>query len=752
VEVSSTLEWRDQLISETTLFHDRSGSLSVDQISALPNRSDGFIEVKQLDNPGMADGMPWWAKVELKNSSHLPYRLRLILNPGSTFRAATFFDDRDGKWQKTLSRESGQDSLDFVTASRFKSVPISLEAGESVTLLIRTVGVAPIHLAPYLYTEHVFNEFLTRSTIWDGLLFGGLLSLAWTAWMLGFFARSRSFLLLGFLSFVTLMTEALRRGYGNAYFEPDFAEWVYRGPLILGNLTILLVVLFVIEVARVEKVKLPLRKLLLGWSVYNAAVVMLAAFGDVYTAQWLTQHVRPFLSLTLLIVALLFLRANTPTRKIMFGIAIFSLARVALIALESDGVLPDYIANLTVGTLRTNPVIALGSLLVNLTLLAAWVAHVGAQRKRALDEIARLQLEENHRLAAEVSRQTIALHKALDYAEEKNRQQTQIVGYISHDLRAPLATISGYTKLIERTASDMQKPHLDAVTRSVDYQMALIEDILGYATSELKPLSLRPELTSMAEYLDEITQHANALSHQQNNRFVIRVPAPLPKRVWIDGRRLRQVLLNLLSNAAKFTRNGIIRLDLLATPLERDWQFRFVTSDSGPGIDAHLQEEIFHEYSQIDASKGGVGLGLYIAKTIVSGMGSELKLHSEAGLGSQFSFDLSISSADDQIFRWSPPETLPSPSSRFDGRPLNGHYGEATDGAEIAERSAGSLLPLQELQVLERLAKDGEITDIERWLNAMHSKHPGAASYLLLIQKELHRLNFSEIERLALGL
>src|SRR5690606_11514069 len=127
---------------------------------------------------------------------------------------------------------------------------------------------------------------------------------------------------------------------------------------------------------------------------------------DVY---WLTEHLRPFFSLTLLAVALLFIKKNARTRKLMLAVAVFSLTRAGLLALETYGALPDYIANLSMGTVRLNPVIALAGFFINLTLLSAWLAHVGLQRKRALEEVARLLRDENRRLSEEVARQTASL-------------------------------------------------------------------------------------------------------------------------------------------------------------------------------------------------------------------------------------------------------------------------------------------------------------------------------------------------------
>ena len=601
---------------------------------------------------------------------------------------------------------------------------------------------------------------MARNAIWDGLLFGGLLALGWTSILLALFARSRVFLVLGLLSLLTLLVEGVRRGYERLDFIVNLIEISDRSPLVFSNLTLMLFVVFILEVARSEKVRISLHKLWVGWAIYYAGLALISAFGDVYQVYWLADLHRPLFSLTLLATAVLFLRQNAPTRGLILAIAAFSLARASLIALESSGLLPESIASLSMGSLRMNPALALGSFLINLALFAGWIAHVGLQRRKALEKISRLQREENIRLSEEVARQTQALNEALQYADEKNRQQTQIVGYISHDLRAPLATIAGYSKLMEKNASEQQKLKLNAITRSVDYQLALIEDILGYASAELKPLSLSPEATELLDYLGEITQHATALSRQQNNNFHITVTQQIPKTVYLDGRRLRQVLLNLLSNAAKFTRNGEISLEVTATQLDSQWRLHFSISDSGIGIDSEQQAKIFQEFAQLETEDGGndvnpgLGLGLYIAQSILQSMGSQLSLDSCPNQGATFSFEFNVL-ADEQLVNWQAPQALPALDAI--DLPLSHGLDLSTEVQELAINSAVQndtmmiMPPLSSRQKLADMARKGALTEMENWHSKMSAQHPAYADYLDNLQDAINRLDLDEVERLALN-
>lgn len=745
LDVGQATEWSQQLNQETKIFKDTSKTMDVKQVATTLDGPNGFSSIDELSDANQLTAVPWWTKTELSNTSDTTYSLRLILNPGSFFHSVDFFTQHNDQWLSTSQTSEGVAAKD-PSVERFHWTGITLAPGQNKTVLIRTTGVAPNKLAPYLYSETQFNDYVARSSIWDGLLFGGLLALAWTSILLSLFARSRVFLILGLLSFLTLLIEAIRRGYDKLDLLSHTIELSYRSPLVLGNLIILIFIVFILEIARSENIRLPLGKLLIAWALYYCGLILISAFGDVYQVYWLADHLRPFFSLTLVIIAVLFIKNNTPTRGLILAVAAFSLARASLIALEASGSLPASISNLAMGSLRMNPAIALGGFLINLTLFAGWVAHVGMQRKKALEKISRLQREENIRLTKEVARQTKALNEALEYADEKNRQQTQIVGYISHDLRAPLATIAGYVKLMEHKASDQQKQQLNAINRSVDYQFALIEDILGYATAELRPLSLNPEPIKLVEYLQEITQHATALSRQQNNHFTIKVTNQIPKTVWLDGRRLRQVLLNLLSNAAKFTKNGTITLKLIATQLNSQWRLQFIVSDSGIGIAPEQQEKIFKEFSQLEQSKNnintGVGLGLYIAQSILRSMGSELHLESHLNHGgATFSFEIHVSTGQ-HLVTWIAPQTLPTLESTdllFTSSQL--------DSSTSADSSV--ILPLHARQQLANMARDGLLTDIENWLSTMTTQYPACINYFQAIHDALNRLDLDGIERLA---
>lgn len=405
--------------------------------------------------------------------------------------------------------------------------------------------------------------------------------------------------------------------------------------------------------------------------------------------------------------------------------------------LEKAGWLPEVLSPPGLDGLGVNPVLALLGFYLNLTLLSGWITFVGKQRKEAAQALTTWQEEENVRLSDEVQRQTKALNQALEYANEKNREKTEILGYVSHDLRAPLATIVGYTRLIEKEHLPAQTEYLQAIQRNAKYQMDLIDDLLTYAKSELKPLALEPKLTPFTSMLDEVAQQAAILSQQQNNQFVCIADTELPACVFVDERRLKQALLNLLSNAAKFSRQGTITLTVAALP-DREphqWLIQFSVSDTGLGITPTEQRELLEELQQVPTKQRGDGLGLHIVQNIVRQMGGELHMYSRPQEGSCFAFVLCLS-ADGQATTWWRPPALPQDTA-------SAHTTMSLRGENT--------IPPQDRMELALMARDGHLTDIDQWIARIARSYPHCTEFLHEIDHALQALDLSRIEALALS-
>lgn len=322
-------------------------------------------------------------------------------------------------------------------------------------------------------------------------------------------------------------------------------------------------------------------------------------------------------------------------------------------------------------------------------------------------------------------------------AKAAGMHEAETLSYIGHDLRAPLASIVGYTRLLRQTGTPEQAEHLSAIERSASYQLTLIDEILEFATHELKPLDIQRAPVELAGLLEDVAQQAYILSLQQDNRFELRVETALPALVSTDTRRLQQVLLNLISNAAKFTRDGLIGLTVRSSQAPGEAMLEFTVSDSGPGIDPLLQPSVFEAFVQAEARPGSAGLGLYIARNIVKNLGGDLKLESRPGAGSRFSFALPVKRLSRENMAPAALRQAPRPS-----QPAS---------AARAPAMASSMPPAEIREDLARLARAGGLSDIEDWLQR-HSEAESArphADYYDAVRAALQRLDFQRIESIA---
>lgn len=253
------------------------------------------------------------------------------------------------------------------------------------------------------------------------------------------------------------------------------------------------------------------------------------------------------------------------------------------------------------------------------------------------------------RLKQAVETHTAEIRAALMETHAANRAKTQMLAYIGHDLRVPLVNISHYLQRLTTDGSEHALRYQATIEQSVDQQMQLIDELIEYARGELDHLELLPVPNYLFSFLQDVASQGELLATPNQNRFSLNVGNEIPPVLVFDAKRLRQVLLNLLSNATKFTSNGDIRLYLsfLPEPTVGRTRLRFEVKDTGAGIPKQDQQRIFLPFERRESEHQGSGLGLTIAHQIVGKMGGQLQVESVLGHGSTFSFDLCLDIAQE---------------------------------------------------------------------------------------------------------
>ncbi|MFN3304181.1 MAG: ATP-binding protein [Roseateles sp.] len=248
-----------------------------------------------------------------------------------------------------------------------------------------------------------------------------------------------------------------------------------------------------------------------------------------------------------------------------------------------------------------------------------------------------------------VGERTAELSEAMLRAEAANQAKGRFLATMSHEFRTPLNAILGFTQLLQMDPGVPagQKAKLDLMRDSGLHLLELINDVLDMASIEAGKVTLKPAPVDLRSLVEMAGDSVRLRAEQKNLAFALDLDPALPAKVVVDGQRLRQVLLNLLSNAVKFTDTGSVTLavQLQAPVHDGQAQLRFAVTDTGIGMTPAQQARLFQAFEQVSEDSrhlGGTGLGLSISQQLVRLMGSEIQVHSAAGQGSSFSFELQV--------------------------------------------------------------------------------------------------------------
>jgi signal transduction histidine kinase len=243
--------------------------------------------------------------------------------------------------------------------------------------------------------------------------------------------------------------------------------------------------------------------------------------------------------------------------------------------------------------------------------------------------------------------------RLFDEIQHKNRQlqmasehKSQFVSSISHELRTPLNAIIGLTEMMvtnaARFGTEKAQEPLQRVNRAGTHLLGLINQVLDLSKIEAGKLELNPQTVQLTPLIEEVIGTARQLAEQNQNQLLVEAPSDLGA-LTVDPMRLRQILLNLLSNACKFTKQGEVKLKARRVVDRGNW-IELAVTDSGIGMTPEQQSKLFEEFTQADASTaqrfGGTGLGLAITRKLARMMGGDITVASESGKGSDFTVRL----------------------------------------------------------------------------------------------------------------
>lgn len=241
---------------------------------------------------------------------------------------------------------------------------------------------------------------------------------------------------------------------------------------------------------------------------------------------------------------------------------------------------------------------------------------------------------------------------AKEEAEKATKAKANFLSTITHELRTPLYTVTGLTDLLlEEDPTEAQKNYLKSLRFSGDYLLNFINDILDVNKIEAQKIELERIPFNIKNLAKEVLFTLNKAAKDNKTKLELNFDEDIPNYILGDSLRISQILINLVSNAIKFTKNGIVSLNIKKhTIFNNNITLLFEVKDNGIGISYDKQEEIFESFSQgsvqINRKYGGTGLGLTIVKNLIELMGSKITLTSQPNKGTTFFFELSFPIAD----------------------------------------------------------------------------------------------------------
>ncbi|ROM90158.1 MULTISPECIES: hybrid sensor histidine kinase/response regulator [Pseudomonas] len=614
------------LMPAMQIFEDTQASLSLEEVTQLPST---YFKHATPGWPTQGySRSAFWLKVQLSNSSTAACSRLLVVGaprledirvyqPGQDAHAGGAYPLAE--WPQPATRQP--------------AFPVSLAAGESATLFIRVASNFQMLLEPELWSEPALLRSQQQTYLSDGLTLGIVLLVVPFGFIVGWILRSQLLTVNAGAIFSYILLTCILNGY--LIYWPTALGWTRELLTCASAFSFVLFLAYIrvlLQVARLPGI--------IGWSYWVPLLGCILGrlwwlkIDPVQGAQIVQISLMSFYGVLL---ATLFMawRARLSYNWMAWLVPALLLGQLLMRLFFPQEQLPWQ---------SPQSKYSLSSTLAGVALLVCTlimeVARSRNREKNALSTLDQQRQAEQERLESTVALRTSQLRESL-------AARSALMARISHDLRSPLVRIIDYARLLH---AGPNRDYQATIERNARQQLELIDEMLEFSHGELEQMQLTLAPGYLYGFLTEIADEAGFLAARQGNTFEAVLADDLPPLVEADFKRLRQILMNLLANAAKFTRNGQIRFEVSASSgaSTNTVELRFSVIDTGIGIDPQEFEQLLQPFRRGRNAQRyeGSGLGLSIVTQLLERMDSRLEPQT-TGQGSHFSFRLQLNCAQE---------------------------------------------------------------------------------------------------------